>query len=266
MLPRFTVAAVWGLRPQGISDGVMNEPAALWLVRHGQSEGNVIRAAAAADAEVLDIPDRDMDVPLSELGHRQAAAFGAWLRERETGQRPDVVVSSPYRRAADTATAVMAAGDLPGELVLDERLRERDLGMMDLLTTKGFAARFPDEAAHRLRLGKFYYRPPGGESWVDVALRCRSLLDSLAREHAGRRVLLVTHEVVIIMIRYVLEHLEERGALALSTDHAIANCSLTAYAAGEDGRLRPDAVDWTVPLEDTGVPVTAERDAPVASR
>ena len=246
--------------------GRMKEPAALWLVRHGQSEGNVIRAAAAPDAEVLDIADRDMDVALSALGQRQAAGFGEWLREQAAEQRPDVVVSSPYRRAADTASAVLRAAGLEREIVIDERLRERDLGAMDLLTTRGFAARFPDEAAHRTRLGKFYYRPPGGESWVDVALRCRSLLDSLSREHAGRRVLLVTHEVVIIMVRYVLEHLDERGALTLSTEQAIANCSLTAYTLDHQGHLTPDTVAWTAPLEETGVPVTEEPDAPVASR
>ena len=246
--------------------GRMKEPAALWLVRHGQSEGNVIRAATAPDAEVLDIPDRDMDVSLSALGERQAAAFGGWLREQEAEQRPDVVVSSPYRRAADTASAVLRAAGLEREIVLDERLRERDLGAMDLLTTRGFAVRFPDEAAHRTRIGKFYYRPPGGESWVDVALRCRSLLDSLSREHGGRRVLLVTHEVVIIMVRYVLEHLDERAALRLSTEQAIANCSLTAYTLDHEGHLTPDTVAWTAPLEDTGVPVTKEPDAPVASR
>jgi broad specificity phosphatase PhoE len=244
----------------------MKEPATLWLVRHGQSEGNVIRAAAAPDAEVLDIPDRDMDVALSALGERQAAALGEWLLEQPAEQQPDVLVSSPYRRAADTASAVLRTAGLEREIILDERLRERDLGAMDLLTTRGFAARFPDEAAHRTRLGKFYYRPPGGESWVDVALRCRSLLDSLSREHAGRRVLLVTHEVVIIMVRYVLEHLDERAALTLSTEQAIANCSLTAYTLDREGRLTPDTVAWTAPLEETGVPVTEEPDAPVASR
>jgi probable phosphoglycerate mutase len=59
----------------------MEQPRALWLVRHGQSEGNVIRAAAARDAEVLEIAARDMDVPLSDLGRRQATAFGTWLRD-----------------------------------------------------------------------------------------------------------------------------------------------------------------------------------------
>jgi broad specificity phosphatase PhoE len=244
----------------------VSEPASIWLVRHGQSEGNVIRAAAARDAETLDIPDRDMDVPLSELGVRQAVALGAWLSQQSSELLPDVVLSSPYVRATGTAASLLPETNLEIEVIEDERLRERDLGMMDLLTTRGFAARFPDEAAHRVRLGKFYYRPPGGESWTDVALRCRSLLDSLSREHPDRRVLLVTHEVVIIMIRYILEHLDERSALSLSSDATIANCSITAYRRDVRGALVRDAVAWTAPLEETGVAVTEGSDDAVASR
>ena len=244
----------------------MREPACIWLVRHGQSEGNVIRAAAAREAETLDIPDRDMDVPLSELGIRQAAALGAWVSQQPPEVQPDVILSSPYARATETAAALLREAGLDLGVIQDERLRERDLGLMDLLTTRGFAARFPQEAAHRVRLGKFYYRPPGGESWTDVALRCRSLLDSITREHPGRRVLLVTHEVVIIMIRYILERLDEQAALALSREAKIANCSITAYRCDGAGALVPDAVAWTAPLEETGVPVTEGSDAPVASR
>src|SRR5687768_12426112 len=84
---------------------MMNQPRTLWLVRHAQSEGNVIRAAAARDAEVLEIADRDMDVPLSDLGRRQASAFGAWVRGRPEDQRPEVILSSPYERATQTAEA-----------------------------------------------------------------------------------------------------------------------------------------------------------------
>jgi broad specificity phosphatase PhoE len=244
----------------------MDQPSALWLVRHGQSEGNVIRAAAARDAEVLEIAARDMDVPLSALGRRQASAVGAWLRERPEAERPDVILSSPYDRATQTVESMLEAAGVEIGYVSDERLRERDLGMMDLLTTKGFAARFPAEAAHRARLGKFYYRPPGGESWTDVALRCRSLLDSLAREHPGLRVLVVTHEVVIIMFRYIIERLDEKAALALSSEAAIANCSLTAYSLDDERQLVPDAVAWTAPMEGTGTPVTEGSDVRIASR
>jgi broad specificity phosphatase PhoE len=244
----------------------MEQLRALWLLRHGQSEGNVIRAAAAPDAEVLEIAARDMDVPLSDLGRRQASSFGSWLRHQSEDQRPHVILTSPYDRATQTAEVLLRAADLDIGYVSDERLRERDLGMMDLLTTKGFAARYPAEAAHRTRIGKFYYRPPGGESWTDVALRCRSLLDSVAREHPRSRVLVVTHEVVIIMFRYIIERLDEDAALMLSRDASIANCSLTAYALDEEERQTPQASAWTAPIEDRGTPVTEGSDARVASR
>jgi broad specificity phosphatase PhoE len=148
----------------------------------------------------------------------------------------------------------------------DERLRERELGVLDLLTHRGVAARFPLEAERRQRLGKFYHRPPGGESWVDVALRIRSLRDSLAREHLGKRVLMVTHEVVIVIWRYLIDDLVEADALALSRDHPLPNCSLTRYRMGSEGRLCLDLDAWTAPLEHDDVPVTKAHDAPVAPR
>ena len=191
-----------------------DELASLWLLRHGQSLGNVANdAARAGQLERLDLADRDMDVPLSDLGIEQANAFGVWLSEQPRGERPDAVVSSPYVRSMETARHVVAAAGLDVEIVPDERLREREFGILDLLTHRGVVATFPDEATRRDRLGKFYYRPPGGESWVDVALRLRSLRDSLVREHTDRRVLVVTHEVPIIITRYLLERLDEDGAL-----------------------------------------------------
>ena len=68
------------------------EPQGLWVVRHGESAGNVARdLAEAAQLEHIDIAERDMDVPLSPLGERQAIALGAWLREQD--YRPAVVWS-----------------------------------------------------------------------------------------------------------------------------------------------------------------------------
>ena len=164
-----------------------------------------------------------------------------------------------------TAGSRREAGlDLP--VHSDERLRERELGVLDLLTTAGVQARQPFEAERRRRLGKFYHRPPGGESWVDVALRVRSLRDSLAREHLDKRVLLVTHEVVIVIWRYLLDDLDEAGALALARDHPLANCSLTTYARGNDDNLAIDRDGWTAPLERSDVAVTEAPDAPVAPR
>jgi broad specificity phosphatase PhoE len=244
---------------------VGDEVEELWLLRHGQSLGNIANDAARVNpVDRLDIAERDMDVPLSELGCRQAEAFGRWLAAEPASARPDVVISSPYVRAAQTAQHVLDAAGMDVDVIRDERLREREFGVLDLLTHRGVAAEFPREAARRDRIGKFYYRPPGGESWVDVALRLRSFRDSVARLHCDQRVLVVTHEVPIILFRYLIEDLDEHDALELSRSGSLANCSLTTFTRNDGGRLRLDREAWTAPLERDATPVTEEPDAPVA--
>src|SRR4051794_3016311 len=169
---------------------------------------------------------RDADVPLSDTGRQQAAALGRWLAERRGGPYPDAVISSPYRRAAETAG--IAFDGLPVEVDHDERLRERDLGLFDGLTGLGIRARYPAESERRSRVGKFYYQPPSGESWVDVVLRVRSLLKDL-EQFDGVHVWLVTHQAVIMAHRFVLEALDEERVLKLSRDEPLPNASMTVY-------------------------------------
>lgn len=237
-------------------------PSKLLLVRHGESAGNVARdLAEAAGLEVIDIDDRDMDVGLSPNGERQAEALGAWLRDRPE-DAPTVILSSPYARARRTAELVVAEAGLGTELILDERLREREFGVLDRLTHRGIEAQFPVEAAARTRLGKFYHRPPGGESWCDVGLRVRSALDSISREHRGERVMLVAHQVVIFMFRYVIEHLDEAQILAISRQEELVNCSVTTFACGTETTSGMELVRFneTVALEQAGAPETTEDD------
>ena len=251
----------------GYVGDVRDELAALWLLRHGQSLGNVANdAARAGQLERLDLAQRDMDVPLSDLGVEQARAFGTWLGEQPQSEHPAAVVSSPYVRAMATAQHVLDAARLDVEITSDERLREREFGILDLLTHRGIVAAHPEEAKRREHVGKFYYRPPGGESWVDVALRLRSLRDSLVREYADRRVLVVTHEVPIIITRYLIERLDEATTLELSRSGRLANCSLTTYVRTGDAGLRLDLDAWTAPLEEKEARLTDEPDAAVAPR
>ncbi len=202
----------------------------LVLVRHGESTGNVAHARAYADgAEVIDIPERDPDVPLSELGRQQAAELGA----RMTGAPPDAVWCSPYLRAQETARIALDAAGLDVVPRIDERLRDRELGVLDLLTGRGIRARYPEEAERRRRWGKFYYRAPGGESWADVALRLRSLLHEVEATSSGR-VVLVCHDAVVLLIRYILEPLDERTVLGISASTAVANASVTRMVPVRD--------------------------------
>jgi len=72
-------------------------PERLWIVRHGQSAGNVARDAAdAAGLPEIDIAVRDADVPLSRLGEEQSLALGRWFGAMATDERPNVVLISPY--------------------------------------------------------------------------------------------------------------------------------------------------------------------------
>ncbi len=241
-------------------------PLRLWVVRHGESSGNVARDAAhAAGAARIDIPERDVDVPLSALGHRQGAALGRWFAGLPEAERPDLVLASPYRRAVETAEAIAAAGGLaPGApaFLRDERLREKEFGILDRLTRAGIEQLHPDQAELRRDLGKFYHRPPGGESWCDVILRLRSALDTVALHHDGRRILLVAHQVVVLCLRYLLEGMTEAEILAIDAEGDVANCGVTEYAfspdAGPAGGLALVRYNFVAPLEAQGTPVTSE--------
>ena len=247
--------------PSG-TDGV----AELMLVRHGGSVGNVAATAAErAGREMIDLETRDADTPLSARGLEQARALGTWLREHPADAGPQVVWCSPYVRAVQTATTAMEAADVQLELRRDERLRDRELGILDLLTTSGVDARYPAEAARRRHLGKFYYRPPGGESWADLALRVRAFLGDLDRAEGGRRVLVVAHDAVIMTIRYVCEQLDEADVLGLARREPVRNATVSRLV--RDPRTRRwvlESFNADEHLEREGAPVTShpgDRDA-----
>jgi len=213
----------------------------LWLVRHGESTGNVAatRAERAGEDEV-GVPTRDADTPLSDTGREQAAALGAhWSRAQAL---PDTLWCSPYLRARETARIALDGAGLRLRTRVDERLRDRELGVVDGLTSHGMRARFPQEAARRDHLGKFYYRPPGGESWTDVALRLRSVLRDI-QDGPGERVLIVAHDAVIWLLRYILEELDEESLFALIGRSNVRNTSVTVLRRRDDSWVADQAND-----------------------
>jgi broad specificity phosphatase PhoE len=252
---------------------VQRRPTKLWIVRHGESPGNVARDAAhAAGGAVINIDARDVDAPLSQLGERQANALGRWFGSLPTGERPNVVLSSPYLRAQSTAKAVQLNGGLApdfGHLVIDERLREKEFGILDRLTRLGIEQRHPELADARSLLGKFYFRPPAGESWCDVILRLRSVLDTISLHYSGKRVLIVAHQVVVLCMRYLLENLDEAQILAIDAEGDVANCAVTEYttnAPESPHGLTLKRYNFVAPLEREGAPITSAPDENVAAR
>jgi broad specificity phosphatase PhoE len=248
-------------------------PAKLWLVRHGQSAGNVARDVAHQEGLArIALDSRDVDVPLSPLGREQASALGHWFSAFDQAGRPDVVLSSPYVRAIETAQLFRAAGGCDAEerICVDERLREKEFGILDGLTTSGVAELQPEQAAFRQLLGKFYHRPPGGESWVDVIFRLRALMDTISLHYGGRQVMIFGHQVVVLCLRYVIENLSEAEILAIDRAGDVANCSITEYrfdpGAGRDGGLALAHYNMTAPMTEEATPVTAAPDRMVAAR
>src|SRR2546423_1574071 len=154
-------------------------PHRLVIVRHGQSERNVAKEIAKASG----LPEiwtndnvRDLDTPLTPTGVQQAIVTGAFLRD--SGDF-DVIFSSPYMRALQTTQHIISQLRAAPLTVMEERIREIEFGILDGLTSAGIKARYPEEFARRQREGKYWYRPPGGESRPDVALRIHSFLGML---------------------------------------------------------------------------------------
>jgi len=228
------------------------------LIRHGESAGNVAREQALrTGAHRIDIDLRDADVWLTGLGRHQAGDLGSVLGDHlRDGERVEVWCS-PYRRAIETVTIALERAELEHRPLLDERLRDRELGILDRLTADGIAAQFPDEADRRQFLGKLYYRPPGGESWSDVALRIRSFVADRRNDDVDT-ILVSTHDAVIMLFRYVLEGLSEAELMELAR-LSVRNGSLTRLVKNADGDTDKG---WYAASYDSGDHLTEPTRAP----
>ncbi|SNQ49731.1 Phosphoglycerate mutase [Frankia canadensis] len=209
-------------------------------MRHGQSESNVAFPAARA-AGLLDagIGSRDADVRLTALGRAQASALGrALAAEPPIVAPPEVVVCSPYLRARHTyeiaAEAAANAGRTLPAPRFDDRLVDRLLGELEMLTQRAIETLFPAELSRWRSTGTWLYRPPGGENFPDMADRLGSLLADLHAEHAGRRVLVVAHDAVVVVLRQLVEGLSWADLDRISAAGGVRNAGITRFARDGD--------------------------------
>jgi broad specificity phosphatase PhoE len=227
-------------------------PNEMLICRHGQSEANVRKDAAKARGEepawtgVL----RDMDSPLTELGHRQGYSLGVHLRQlypatmgypfhgKCKGGMLQYIVTSPYLRSRQTTDEIIRGLDYTPEVVVDERLREIDFGIMDGIDRKRFRELFPSEADRRERDGKYWYRPPGGENRPDVRQRIHGFLDTLNRDYVDTKTLISCHSVVVLAFRSLLERWGEAEYMQVDKEDDVKNCGLTIYKRQDRRRLK----------------------------
>ena len=169
----------------------MGMPLDLYVIRHGESEANVIISAGEQGDNSLytqdnvTVPDRSWR--LTATGRKQADCIGRWL----VAQQPlfDRYLVSPYVRTRETA-ATMA---LPKAKWEETRvLRERSWGEINTITKDDFKTNYARNWMFK-NTDPLYWRPPAGESIADVAEnRVHNLLTSLNRKSDAESVVMVS--------------------------------------------------------------------------
>lgn len=184
----------------------MGMPSDLVLVRHGQSEANVIQKQVKTTSG-LELPEgfldrHDSDMLLTPLGIEQAQVAGEWLQQ-EFPEGFDHYYVSSLARTIQTA-GYLALG---AQWKIDPRLRERDWGEFAALTREEQV----EEYARSLRLkeqNKYYWCPPGGESMgTGVQLRWDRIVNTMHREMDNQRYIGVSHGETISVARINIERL-----------------------------------------------------------
>ncbi len=213
--------------------GQTGHPTRLLLLRHGQTEMSVERRYSGRAN-----PD------LTEHGHAQAAAVAAGIRSLDGAADVTAVLSSPLRRARQTADPVAAALGLP--VTSHDALLETDFGAWDGLTFAQARDRDPD--IHRRWLGDETVRPPGGESFADVSSRVTGLRDELVAGHPNQTLLLVSH---VTPIKLLLRMALDAGPSVLYRLHLdLASLSITDLYpdGGASVRLVNYRFPWSEPV------------------
>ncbi|MEK6594030.1 MAG: histidine phosphatase family protein [Pseudomonadota bacterium] len=184
----------------------------LILIRHGETVWNREHRMQG-----------QQDSPLTEVGERQARQLGRRFRDEKFG----ALYSSDLGRAHRTAQSV---ADATGRsIIVDTRLRERHFGVFEGLTGDEIERNYPREFLC-FRSRDPAYAVPGGESALQFRERCLACLNELAGRHAGERVVVVTHGLVLDILY--------RAANALTLEQPrpvpLLNASLNIF--GHDGK------------------------------
>lgn len=200
-------------------------PLHIVLVRHGESEGNAAnRAARGGDRSLIEHEAFTALIParwrLTATGRQQAPAAGQFIQAHTPDVRFDRFYTSGYVRAMETA-ALLGMPD--AEWMINHYLRERDWGRID-----GIAAAERELAMTGRREAPLWWRPPGGETLAEVALRLHNVLSTLHRESESGA-LLVCHGEVIEAFRVLLERTSDEQFTAMSADTHVANCAVVHY-------------------------------------
>ncbi len=221
----------------------------LWLIRHGESMGN-LEGRYQGHA----------DLPLSPRGHEQASRLAQRLA-RIAARRPFAALySSDLQRAQQTARPVSQALGLPVQV--DPGLREIDVGVWAGLTFQEIAQRFPRQWAASTDVVDPHLERGGGESYAQAQARIVAQVNAIAQRHPGQRVLIVFHGGVLRAYLLHLLGLDLSNLRRLRTDNTAINRVLAYPAPRGDGpgRALPGVV---ISVNDVAHLETAPEEGPI---
>lgn len=269
----------WNLSARSWYTVFMKWPTSVAIIRHGESAYNVLKQikkdgssafgafedrfwkeyktacdehwvseelrtlAAAARGELADtFSQGDYLTPLTDEGIRQARETGARLMRHVSA--PDVIYVSPYVRTRHTLECILetcpALRNAP--VIYEERIREQEHGLATIYNDwRLYLVYNPEQAILYKRGGIYEYRFLNGENKADVRDRVRDFLATLVREHAGERVLMISHHLTLLAFRANLERWDREEFMRVDSRETPINCGVTIYrgdpAEGKDGRL-----------------------------
>ncbi len=151
----------------------------LCIVRHGETAWNAEHRVQG-----------QLDIPLNEIGLRQAQSVGLALR----GERFDAIYSSDLSRARQTAEPI--ANFLSMKLVIEQDLRERHYGIFERLTYAEVRQKYPEDYARfEARDPEYAFRT--GESLRDFSARSIAIVSKIVKQNEGKSILVFTHGGVL---------------------------------------------------------------------
>lgn len=189
----------------------------LLTLRHGLTELNRDKRVGG-----------QVDVPLLLEGRQQAEV----AHDAFEGTDFDVVISSPLKRAVETAAIV--TGVPSSDIRVEPLCTERSFGQMEGLTRVQVEQRFPQIVY--LQIGDIGYslNPPSGESFDDLRRRAQHFLEWLISIHAGKRIVVSSHQNFLQQLHGLLQSRDPYDALR--TD--VLNLELNQFHLGADNKLQ----------------------------
>jgi broad specificity phosphatase PhoE len=198
----------------------------LYLIRHGQSGGNVDGTFGGHSP-----------TPLSELGNKQAKMTAKAIAK----ERIDVIYSSDLLRAVQTAQPL--AEKLGLEINKTSAFRERNVGVLEGLTFSESKEKHPKDY-YALINRNINHKITGGESYRHLLRRGTQALKEILRTHRGKRVVIFSHTGAICYLTLYLI-----GAINRNTKQTpwlvTSNCGINRFEIRGRNNTRVLAINDT---------------------